>query len=97
MTTIHLPLDAGYILLRRPQVGGVAAAALALAVRIAGWPARVIAARRTMRLLGAMNDRELADIGLARSDVRDATGLGLGDDPTSLLARRARERARRGA
>jgi len=41
-----------------------------------------------------MDRRELADIGLNPSDVRDATALPLDRDPTELLARRARERRR---
>jgi hypothetical protein len=41
-----------------------------------------------------MDRRELADIGLNPSDVRDASALPLDRDPTELLARRARERRR---
>ena len=43
-----------------------------------------------------MDGRELADIGLTRSDLRDVSALSLDRDPTALLARRAHER-RRGA
>ena len=39
-----------------------------------------------------MDRRELADIGLNPSDLRDASALPLDRDPTALLARRARER-----
>jgi len=60
----------------------------------AAWPFRVAAARATMRTLAAMDRRELADIGLNPSDVRDASALPLDADPTELLARRARERRR---
>jgi Domain of unknown function (DUF1127) len=49
-----------------------------------------------MRALANMDRRELADIGLSASDVRDASALALDRDPTEFLARRARER-RRGA
>jgi hypothetical protein len=45
-------------------------------------------------MLANMDRRELADIGLNRSDVRDASALPLDRDPTELLARRARERRR---
>jgi hypothetical protein len=38
-----------------------------------------------------MDARELADIGLVPQDIRDATALPLGGDPTALLAARARE------
>jgi hypothetical protein len=42
-----------------------------------------------------MDARELADIGLNASDVRDASALPLDSDPTELLARRAYERRSR--
>jgi uncharacterized protein YjiS (DUF1127 family) len=58
----------------------------------AAWPFRVAAARATLRALANMDRRELSDIGLNPSDVRDASALPLDRDPTELLARRARER-----
>jgi uncharacterized protein YjiS (DUF1127 family) len=53
---------------------------------------------RVLRQLGAMSERELKDIGLARQDVWDAAALPHdGDATTLLLARRAeRKAARRG-
>src|ERR1700733_13788049 len=60
----------------------------------AAWPFRVAAARAPLRALASMDRRELADIGLNPSDVRDASALPLDRDPTELLARRARERRR---
>lgn len=60
--------------------------------RAAAWPFRVAAARATLRTLANMDRRELADIGLNPSDVRDASALPLDRDPTELLARRAHER-----
>ena len=60
--------------------------------RAAAWPFRVAAARATLRTLAKMDRRELADIGLNPSDVRDASALPLDRDPTELLARRAHER-----
>jgi uncharacterized protein YjiS (DUF1127 family) len=60
----------------------------------AAWPFRVAAARATLKALTNMDRRELADIGLNPSDVRDASALPLDHDPTELLARRARERRR---
>jgi uncharacterized protein YjiS (DUF1127 family) len=60
--------------------------------RAASWPFRVAAARATMRMLAAMDRRELADIGLYPSDLRDASALALDHDPSPLLAARARER-----
>jgi uncharacterized protein YjiS (DUF1127 family) len=66
----------------------------AQARRAAAWPFRVAAARATLRTLANMDRRELADIGLNPSDVRDATALPLDRDPTELLARRVGERRR---
>src|SRR6516162_3854543 len=60
--------------------------------RAAAWPFRVAAARATLRALADMDRRELADIGLNPSDVRDASALPLDGDPTELLTRRVRER-----
>ena len=60
----------------------------------ATWPFRVAAARATLKALAKMDRRELADIGLNASDVRDASALPLDRDPTELLARRVRERRR---
>jgi hypothetical protein len=62
--------------------------------RAATWPFRVAVARAALRTLAAMDRRELADIGLNTSDVRDAFALPLDRDPTDFLARRARERRR---
>lgn len=62
--------------------------------RMASWPLRVAAARRAMAEVAAMSDRELADVGLNRQDLRDATALALGDDPTEMFAARAGERRR---
>jgi|SRR5579883_728728 uncharacterized protein YjiS (DUF1127 family) len=64
------------------------------ALRIAAWPLRVVVARRAMAQLGAMSDRELADVGLYRQDLRDATALSLGADPTEMFSVRAEERRR---
>ncbi len=44
------------------------------------------------RLCG-LDDRALSDLGLTRSDLRDATATGFFDDPTTLVAARADERA----
>jgi len=62
--------------------------------RAAAWPFRVAAARAALRALANMDRRELADIGLNSSDVRDASALPLDRDPTELLARRIYERRR---
>ena len=56
------------------------------------WPARVAAARRTLRSVATMSDYELRDIGLTRQDVRDAACLGVAEDPGALFTRRVAEK-----
>jgi uncharacterized protein YjiS (DUF1127 family) len=67
----------------------------AVALRIALWPARVVAARRTLTQLAALSEYELRDIGLSRQDLVDLTGRPLDEDPTPHLtgSRAARARA----
>ena len=62
--------------------------ALDVAVRQAGkiwhalmWPVRAIEAWRVLNQLGALSDRELADIGLNRSDLANAAAESPGADP----------------
>ena len=57
------------------------------------WPFRAAAHRRLLATLGGFDDRALADIGLSRQDLRDATALSLAADPSGLLSDRARERS----
>ena len=64
-----------------------------LAFNLASWPFRVADHRRALAALAGLDERELADIGLMRQDLRDATALPLGADPTLPLAERAQERA----
>ena len=68
---------------------------VSLPVSLLMWPFRVAEHRRLMGELGAMDDRGLADIGLTRQDLRDATALPLDADPTCALAQKAAERAQR--
>ena len=66
---------------------------LAAAVaRLILWPARLLAARAALAQLANLDARELADIGLSRSDLRDATALRRDADPTQFLAERAQIR-----
>jgi uncharacterized protein YjiS (DUF1127 family) len=53
---------------------------------------RLFRNRRDVELLARLDDHMLADIGLTRSDVRDAYSQSLWRDPTDVLARRANER-----
>jgi uncharacterized protein YjiS (DUF1127 family) len=48
--------------------------------------------RRDARILAHLDDHMLADIGLSRSDLRDAYSQSLWRDPTDVLANRATER-----
>jgi uncharacterized protein YjiS (DUF1127 family) len=54
--------------------------------------ARLLKNRRNARMLAGMDDRMLADIGLSRSDLRDAYAQPLWRDPTDVLAGRARDK-----
>ena len=54
--------------------------------------ARVRRHRREAHVLAGLDRRMLADIGLTRSDVRDAFSEPFWDDPTALLRERALER-----
>jgi uncharacterized protein YjiS (DUF1127 family) len=54
--------------------------------------AQALKNRRNASLLTRLDDHMLADIGLTRSDVRDAYAGPLWNDPTDMLARRAAER-----
>lgn len=49
-------------------------------------------AHRSYAALCEMDERTLADLGLTRSDLRDATAAGYFGDPTEVIAARARER-----
>jgi uncharacterized protein YjiS (DUF1127 family) len=48
--------------------------------------------RRDAHVLARLDDRMLADIGITRSDLRDAYAEPLWHDPTDVLKRRADER-----
>jgi len=62
--------------------------------RVLFWPLRVAEARRNLALLSRMNDRELSDIGLLRSDLFACAALPRGEDPTVGLAAVRAARAR---
>jgi uncharacterized protein YjiS (DUF1127 family) len=54
--------------------------------RVLLWPARVMAARRTLAQLAGLSEYELRDIGLSRQDLVDFTARPLDEDPTPHLA-----------
>ena len=79
-----------------PLAGGallrVFASVLAL---VTHWLKEVLRARRHRReanVLAGLDRRMLADIGITRTDVRDAFSEPFWDDPTALLRERALER-----
>jgi uncharacterized protein YjiS (DUF1127 family) len=80
-----------------PATRATAGAAMWLArggdvlMRIVGFLERAAAGRRALRQLAEADDRMLKDIGLDRSDLRNATAEPLYRDPTSLLAGRVEE------
>ncbi len=55
---------------------------------------RAIKNRHSAAMLARLDDRMLADIGITRSDLRDAYSEPLWHDPTDVLAQRAREHRR---
>ena len=68
------------------------ASVLALVTR---WLKELVEARRHRRqanMLAGLDRRMLTDIGITRSDVRDAFSAPFWDDPTALLRERALER-----
>ncbi|HEY1152527.1 MAG TPA: DUF1127 domain-containing protein [Pseudolabrys sp.] len=65
---------------------------IAMLVRVAKRLVRGVQNRRAAAVLAHLDARMLADIGLTRSDVRDATAAPMWDDPTTLLRTRALER-----
>ena len=74
---------------REPAVVRVA---FAIALNAMRKLARLLKHRRNARMLAGMDDRMLADIGLTRSDLRDAYAQPLWRDPTDVLAGRARDK-----
>ena len=66
----------------RPLLSTLGSAAL----RALLWPARVVAARRTLAQLASLSEYELRDIGLSRQDLVDFTARPLDEDPTPHLA-----------
>jgi uncharacterized protein YjiS (DUF1127 family) len=77
------------------DAASVVRALVALAALVAYRAGQALAARKhrsDVALLARADDRMLADVGLTRSDVRDAVCGPLWQDPTILLRTRALER-----
>ena len=77
-----------------PAQTSPSAFAVAVATLVSGIRAisRALKIRRDANMLAGMDDRMLADIGLTRSDLRDAYAEPLWRDPTDVLAGRARDK-----
>lgn len=60
--------------------------------RILGGIGHWLQARRDYRTLCEMNERDLRDLGLRDSDLRDATAAPFFGDPTAIISLRAEER-----
>jgi uncharacterized protein YjiS (DUF1127 family) len=73
---------------------GAALVAGQVAVRRLSGLWQLVANHMAARRLADLDDRMLADVGLNRSDVRDAVYAPLWTDPTRLLALRVGERRR---
>lgn len=67
---------------------GVVIASVTGAIQLA----KAIGRRRMLAQLGEFDDRMLRDIGLTRSDLRDASSGPIWQDPTSVLVVRSVER-----
>lgn len=65
---------------------------IAMLVRAVRLAVRGVRHRREAAVLAQLDAHMLADIGLTRSDLRDAAAQPLWDDPTALLRTRALER-----
>ncbi len=86
MTSTHGLAQAAH---RGPITLGFVLAGVLLALRKL---TRALRNRRDAALLARFDERMLADIGLTRSDLRDAYAEPLWRDPTDILAQRADER-----
>jgi uncharacterized protein YjiS (DUF1127 family) len=79
-----------------PVAGGtLVRAMLALVALVTYWLKQIARARRhrrDVRVLAGLDSHMLADIGITRSDLRDAFSGPFWDDPTALLRERALER-----
>lgn len=91
---MRLPFGVGYVVLGRPSRRDRDRTAAAI-VAVLRWPLRVLERRRDVAALARLGDRDLADIGLTRSDVIEAADEAAFGSPFEVLAQRARERALR--
>lgn len=77
------PAERGFHALRRAFF-----AVSAVLDRIVMGPFRALDDRRLLDVLAAMSDRDLADIGLGRGEVRNAAAIPMGSDGTLFVAAR---------
>ena len=70
----------------------VLAALLSSSAKVLKTVARVLRHRREANVLARLDRHMLADIGITRSDLRDAFSSPIWEDPTALLSDRVNER-----
>lgn len=87
-------MPATYKLSPAPTSPSVFASAVAVLVTGLRTVSRAMKNRRDAAMLAGMDERMLADIGLTRSDLRDAYAEPLWRDPTDKLADRVSEKRR---
>lgn len=90
-------IDSYSIWLRARAIWGPATASLIAHTisafgRILRAPLKIASARRELRLLATLSDRELSDIGIARYDLVEASKLALDVDPGDFLMQKIEER-----
>lgn len=79
---------------RAPLSFAAVPALVALLGRAVGRLAQALKHRREAAMLAGLDEHMLRDIGLTRSDLRDAYAEPLWRDPTDVLAGRVRDRRR---
>jgi uncharacterized protein YjiS (DUF1127 family) len=89
MPSVHSPTSS-------TKIGFSLAAAANQPLELIRTVIRMLKHRRDAAVLASLDDRMLADLGLTRSDLRDALSGPFWRDPTALLVSRVRERRHAG-
>lgn len=90
MRMIDRRMEIDRVAARRPAPGLVARARLAVVKLVRAWRNR-----NAINRLSELDDRQLLDMGLSRSDIREVMTSSFFSDPGLHLTIAARERARR--
>lgn len=78
--------------LRSRATGKLLIAIARSARRVLLWPWRVAQARRELRILMSLSERQLRDIGVTQYDLVSAANLPFGEDPSEFIAQAVSER-----